>query len=348
MTDLLTLSPKMKEEWILQEYDFYPRKVESIQSVKKITCDLGVFALKKAKVNVEQISFVNDCLAHLRKEQFPHVIPLVHNKYGDPFVHLDGDIYYVTPWMEHDTEQRQSVSEEVLLQMMGKLHRLTTNIGHLQQNDHSLKPDLLIKRWEERLKEMRDYKQFASSRDLMSPIEESFVARFTYLQKLGARACQLLSDWNQGVQAEERRSVLCFGRFQRKHLVYSEDQVYLDHLEQITLDSPARDLALFYRRHGDRLLENKTLAKSWLNSYEAEFPLLESEKWLLSIYLQFPEGVFKEIELYYRGERDWTPQKRLLYFERQLQIIQRFQHFGKEIFQKTLNHHDKKGLSEKS
>lgn len=83
MKVLHMLSTKQKEEWVLNEYDFYPEKIETLGSVKKVTCNQGIFALKKAKVSLGHFSFIVQCLHRLTEQHYPYILPLCRNKYGD-------------------------------------------------------------------------------------------------------------------------------------------------------------------------------------------------------------------------------------------------------------------------
>jgi hypothetical protein len=172
---------------------------------------------------------------------------------------------------------------------MGKLHQSTMEYGAQYASKPTLSSPVLLQRWHARLIQMNEYKKFAQDRDIMSPIEATYV-------------------------------------------LHDSAQLYLIDFDQMTIDSPARDLALFYRRHLEKALEgNEEIAFEWLEAYEKEFPLGRGEKILFAIYLLFPERVFKEIETYYQGIRDWHPLKQVRYFERQMKVTHLIRHFVKEM-----------------
>jgi spore coat protein YsxE len=331
------LSQREKEELIYKEYDFYPRKVEQMGKVRKIVCDRGTFSLKKAAVGQEQLQFLEQCMIYLNKQQFKHYLPFYPNKFGDSYVLYGNEGYYVTPWIEDIVEEKYRGDwEHQMMQCMGELHQLTLGYSdNYVAKKTALSLPVLLQRWHSRLIQMNEYKKFAQNRDIMSPIEATYVANFDYLHELGLRAIRYLKEWKDKENTDKNtRMVLCHGHIHRKNVLHDSGQFYLIDFDQMTIDSPARDLALFYRRHLEKALEgNEDIAFEWLEAYEKEFPLERGEKILLAIYLLFPERVFKEIETYYQGIRDWHPLKQVRYFERQMKVTHLIRHFVKEMLE---------------
>jgi spore coat protein YsxE len=326
------LSSQEKEQLACLEYDFFPQKIEQIGNVKKITCNLGVFALKKSSVSEDQLEFIHQTLEKLKKGNYPHILSFCKNKYGDAYVTIQGDSYYVVPWVEDKVEEKYKVQWEMsILKGLGQLHAISENLEGLTFSSPSLSSDVLLERWEKRLEKLDEYKEFIKSRNVMSPFETTFLSHFNYLRELALRAIRYLKAWKE--REKERpmtRMVLCHGQISRKHVVQTEDQYYFIDFEHASGDSPARDLALFLRRHMDKLL-NEEVAIRWLQAYEEEFPLRKEEKVLLAIYLLFPEQVFKEIDLYYQGAREWHPLKKAKYLEKQIKNTYLMRKFIKQL-----------------
>jgi spore coat protein YsxE len=325
------LSLEKKEELVLREYDFFPQKLENKGSVKKVVCDHGSYALKRVTVEDEQMKNLVECVRHLLDHQYPHILPLHLNKYGDSYVNMQDERYYVTPWIENIIEHKYLEDWETdILKALGEMHAITLDYKP-RSLQIPLTTNVLLKRWQNRLVEMKEYKQFAENREIMSPLEIAFIAHYNYLQEHGLRAIRYLKEWAKKTEGHDQRTVLCHGHVHRKHVLQNEEQFYFVHMEHVNIDSPARDLALFFRRHVDRITENEGIATRWLAAYEKKFPLERIEKLLFSIYLLFPEGAFKEIEIYYKGSRDWPPLKQVRYFERQINIIHLLRRFVKEM-----------------
>ncbi|WP_025027435.1 hypothetical protein [Caldalkalibacillus mannanilyticus] len=219
MKVLHMLSTKQKEEWVLNEYDFYPEKIETLGSVKKVTCNQGIFALKKAKVSLGHFSFIVQCLHRLTEQHYPYILPLCRNKYGDYFVPIEGDAYYVTPWMEDKVEEKYLPQwEKILIEAMGQLHKKSLGVETNGNSAFSLTPPLLLRRWKQRVDDMEDLRNFAKSRDIMSPLEMTYVKHFEWLKEMATRAIRFLEEWDEKVPEGERRTVLCHGAFTERIL----------------------------------------------------------------------------------------------------------------------------------
>lgn len=328
------LSRQGKEELIYKEYDFYPQAIENMGRVSKIKCDRGVFALKKTSVGQEQLLFLEKAFHHLKRNGFNQYVPFYPNKFGDSYLAFQNECYYVTPWIEDIMEEKYCDDWEMkMIQCIARLHRATINFEESYEKQPSLSSRNLLQRWHKRLGQMIQYKKFAQDREMMSPIEVAFVSHFEYLHELSLRAIRYLKEWEERtVQKEGMRTVLCHGHIHRKNVLQNKDEFYLIDFDHAIMGSPARDLALFYRRHVEKAMEwEDETALEWLKAYEEEFPLEREEKILLAIYLLFPERIFKEIELYYQGVRDWHPLKQVRYFEKQMKATYLIRRFVKEM-----------------
>jgi spore coat protein YsxE len=328
------LSQKEREELVYKEYDFYPQQVENRDNVRKIVCDRGTFAMKKAAVGQEQLQFIEKSFSHLDEHQFKHFLPYYPNKFGDSHVTFQNESYYVTPWVEDAVEEKYRDDwERQIIQCMGQLHQATLSFAEQHLAKPSLSSPVLLQRWHSRLIQMNEYKKFAEDREIMSPIEMTYVANFDYLHELGLRAIRYLKEWREKEnKTDKARMVLCHGHIHRKNVLHDREQFYFIDFDHANIDSPARDLALFFRRHLEKALEgDEETALKWLETYEKEFPLERGDKILLAIYLLFPERVFKEIEIYYQGARDWHPLKQVRYFERQMKVTHLIRRFVKEM-----------------
>ena len=290
--------------------------------------------LRKRKPGEDKPLILTLAYQHLLEDEFEHILPFLKNKFGDSFVTIEDKNFCVTPWIANQVEEKYSDHWELrIARGMGKLHARTLflkeQLGSAIKVTPLFSAQGLLKRWKSRLQEMNQYKQFAESRNLMSPIEQAFVKQYKYLTELGQRAIKYLKQWNEKMSNHQlHRTVLCHGHIHRKHVVHDQKQFYFVHFDQANLDTPVRDVALFLRRHLGKMLEKEEeYAMSWLEAYEKEFPLLKEEKLLLAIYLLFPERVFKEIEIYYQGIRDWHPVKQMKYFDKQIQLTHQARRF---------------------
>lgn len=318
------LSHREIEYMLLQEYDFQPYKIEPIGNVKKISCAQGTFAFKRSTASLEQLEQLQEWHKYLKEKDFKHLLPFYPNKFGDSFIRIGDFTYYVTPWIKEQTEHKYKNRWEIeMLAALGGLHQLTYDAKLFVERDKAgyLSLQRILERWRLRLQQLQDMQSLARSRTLMSTIEGSFLNHYKYLESLAEKAIVYLEKWQSCFDESEQRLVLSLGNLHRQHVLHDQQSYYFINLDYARLDFPARDLALFYRRHLDKTLEwNEEEGLAWLQNYEASFPLRREEKLLLSIFLLFPESAIKEMDMYYQGKRDWHPTKHTRFFERKVRL----------------------------
>ena len=88
--------------------------------------------------------------------------------------------------------------------------------------------------------------------------------------------------------------------------------------EKFALDSPTRDLSLFFRK----IMEKNNWSGVWgqrmLRSYEKQRPLSAEERLDLYYRLSYPEKFWKIINFYYNSSKVWIPAKNLEKLEKLL------------------------------
>lgn len=325
-------SEQKVEEWILKEYDFYPTKMERDGLITKVICDRGQFALKHTKTSLEQLQLFKQCVLHLQEREFAHILPLVPSKYNESIIPFENGSFYVTPWVEDQVEEKyKNEWEKTMITTMGKLHYHSLETFSMK-NRSTISRQSILKNWKSKLIEINEYKRFAKERNFMSPFESIFIQHADFINDLAVKSIKYLKDWEQKYGTENpEHQVICHNQIYRKHVLHSDHQHYFINFEQVKIDSPARDLVLFFRRHIDKALHWESTLYEWIKAYEHEYPLKWEDKLLFSILLLYPERVFKEIEVYYHATRDWNPIKQAKYLERLIQNTFQIKSFVKHL-----------------
>ncbi|WP_202080238.1 phosphotransferase [Caldalkalibacillus salinus] len=328
----------LEKEWtsqeieasVLREYDFIPQQIENVGRIKKVTCSRGEFALKKSQASPDQLKYIDEQIQNLEALRYDNILSWCHTKYGERYVHIDNEAYYVTPWVEDHIEEKYKDNwEQDILNSLGTLHKLTTSTNGERE---SIFHEALLKRWRTRLLQMVEYKNFAEDRSVLSPVETAYITHFDYLQELALRAIRYLQEWDD--KNRENRTlptVLCHGHVHRKHVLQTNRGSVIISFDHAQIDTPAREIAAFFRRHADKVFEREGLATLWLEAYEKQYPLDTESKALLAIYLLFPERVFKEIDNYYQAVREWPIEKQARYVQKQMQHTMHMRSFVRDI-----------------
>lgn len=315
------------EELLLREYDFFPRHLQRFGKICKVTCDLGVYALKRSSANEKHLNMIDSIIKNLLREGYEHVLPFCPNKFGDPYVVIDDQCFYVLPWVEDRVAEKYLDKwEGQMLEALGKLHRMTAH-----KVDGVYQPivteQLLLDRWNQRSVQLEEYRQFALARSRRSPFEATFISHIEQIQAMVQRAISFLKDWQKRSGSEVKRVVLTHGQFYRQHVLHEQDAFFLINFDYARYDTPAIDLAKFFRKYLERAMDGNKAGHQWLERYEAHFPLSPQEKSLFAIMLIFPERVFREVEIFYRGIRSWSPLKHARFLERQIKLLRRCRAF---------------------
>ncbi|GAA0355202.1 phosphotransferase [Bacillus horti] len=331
---LKPLIQQEKIEIVVREYGLHPHRIENIGKVQKLHTQRGNFALKKMQTEPQQVEFVQRIISKLGEKQYSQLLFPVCNQFGDSFIQIGGDTYYLTPWVEDKIEFKYRADwEEKMLMALAHLHSLSIDTGIERNTPHSLPTTRLIDRWSSRLKKMEEVRSFAQDRELQSPVEAIFLTHFDYLTELSQRAIDYLKQWEDKADlSKSSQTVLCHGHVYRNHVLQSkENQFYLINFDYASFDSPAKDLALFFRRHQETAFGAEGVAIEWLAKYEEAFQLARADKILLAIFLLFPERVFKEMENYYQAIRSWHPLKHAKYLEKLIKATGPIRRFVKEM-----------------
>ena len=285
---------------VLFQYDLYPEKILQVGKVKKIITQQGEFALKVSNMSIEQANWFTHVIRRLERINYKQFVPVLPTKYGDFTVPFQGKTYYLQPWFHETTQIPEERKELILFLQLGKLHGLTEKQQDFSKESLEKSYQDLLKRWEKRKLELEHYAEEAERKTYMSPFELTFLTHFNRTIALVEEAKAYLKKWYDTCLENERfRAVLCHGKLDRSHIYYHPNGYgYLFNFEKAILDTPARDLAISFRKSFQYSMWDGTQGVNWLQSYESFFKLEEEEKSLFASYLCYPELIFRSVDHY--------------------------------------------------
>ena len=285
---------------ILFQYDLYPEKIEHFGKVKKIVTSRGSFALKETKMTLQQTNWFLHVLDRLQRLHFSQVIPIIPTKYGDLTVAHEQKTYYLMPWFEEDVKIAEQKKEQHVFRLLGKLHGLTVKNQDFSKETIEQSFQELMKRWERRRLDMEYFAEEAEKKIYLSPFELTFLTHYSRFQMMAGAAVNHLQEWQRlCLEKESFRAVLCHGKLDRAHVHFHPNgYAYAFNFEKAVLDTPARDLAISFRKSFQYHLWSEDQGKEWLKTYEKFILLVEEEKKLFASYLSYPEPILHCIDLY--------------------------------------------------
>ncbi|MFC7371260.1 spore coat protein YsxE [Fictibacillus iocasae] len=284
---------------VLFYYDLYPERIESYGKVKKVITKRGTFALKEAAMEDGEREWFTHVIQRLSEIGFHQVVPLYPTKYGDYTVKQGSKVYYLMPWFP-SSERAAPFQDEVLIDYLAKIHSLTVKEQDFLTEVADQSFQYLMGRWESRQFEMERFTELAEQRTYMAPFELTYLSHFHQTMRMAEDAKRSLNSWHEGCKREKRyRSVLCHGKVSRSHLLYSQSgEGHLFNFEKAVLDTPVRDLAMYFRKAAHKSSWKMDDGFALLKRYEKQFPLLYEERELLISYLSFPEPIFNAVDAY--------------------------------------------------
>lgn len=321
---------------ILAEYGITPIYIEELGKVKKITTiNQQQFALKETTIPFERADAFIYALRQLTKLGYKQFVPIIPTRTNEYTVRYGDNIYYLMPWVEEYTYTAQNESmEEKLASQLGIIHRLTVETRPFE-DEHIEWMKELVHYWEMRQLHLIRYADEIERHIYYSPFELTFLTHAYQLEQMANYAKDSVQKWAE--YCEERgkyRIVLCHGRLKRSHARFHyNNEPYLFNFEDACIDSPARDLALFYRYNIPKAYWIYDEMFKWLHRYEQHLPLLKEEKYLLSAYLNFPEPVFQSVQAYQMTRGEMSELEHVERLERRLKALENVRYFTQTMMQ---------------
>ncbi|WP_216828823.1 spore coat protein YsxE [Alkalihalobacterium elongatum] len=291
---------------ILFHYDLYPEYIEDWGKVKQVKTSHGMFALKEAHMTRQQGDAFVQVMRKLDRLGYRQLIPILPTKYGEYVLSTEDRTYYLMPWIEEEPYQARTSREEKIIDQLGVIHRLTAKTEEYPKETIDEAYQKLLQRWDMRRLELERFADEAEGRTYISPFQLTYLTHVHQMLLMVEDAKRHLKNWYDiCVEKGSYRTVLCHGRASRNHTIFNANgDPILFNFERASMDTPARDLALFCRQSFGYNLWNEEEMVRWFGTYDRNINLLDEEKELLFGYLCFPEPVLFSIQLYLQQKQD--------------------------------------------
>ncbi|WP_257008388.1 spore coat protein YsxE [Bacillus sp. FJAT-45350] len=322
---------------IFYHYELYPEKIKEYGNVKRIYTRQGEFALKESSLQQEEADWLIHVVRRLNRLGYRNLVPIIPTKYGEYTLSTDTHTYYLMPWIHQDENRGDMPMERVIVEQMGEIHRLTVKSQAYEREDIDQSYQSLLTRWERRKRDLEQFAEQAEGKVYISPFELTLLTHHHFLNAMIETAKTHLKTWyDQCIEKEKYRSVLCHGKLSRQHLLlYQNNQPLLFNFERATLDTPARDLALFYRYSLPYAKWDEEEILNWYGIYNQQLPLLEEERHLLASYLSFPEPILYAIDSYRQQPLNMTELAHVQRLEKRLLMQRRIHRMTNAIVAKN-------------
>lgn len=318
---------------LLFYYDLYPTRIEDYGKIKKVTTKNGVFALKETILTPYEADELIHALRKLTRLGFKQFVPVYPTKNGEYTITQGEYTYYLMPWIEEIEYTARESKEEKLASQLGIIHRLTVETKPFLKENVDESYQYLLSIWGRKRLELTRYADQIERKIYMSPFELTYLTHAYMLDKMAELAQEYVQKWYELCSEKEKyRVVLCHGRMNRSHAIYSsENEPILLNFESVSLDTPARDLAFFCRYNFPKAYWSEEEVIRWFIRYEHHLPLLEDEKYLMCAYLNFPEPISHAVEEYIAGKDRMSELEHVQRLEKRLTSMRKVQYLTKAL-----------------
>lgn len=315
---------------VLKLYKLVPQKIKPVRGVLQIQTEAGNFALKRSSSSLEQLTFVQESLEELLAVGYEHLLPWIRTRSGEPFVHHEGGIWYLTPWYGEEEESEPAGKQAEQLVQLARFHRLSQSIAAAKTSFHQPVGEDQIIQWKQQQNRLNYYLEKIEKREFRSPFDNVFINNLDYLDKAITFAINGMERFVETENGYPPRWAVCHGRLDPRNIAYGESGWKWIDWDHARVASPVRDLAAYLRRFP---LEEEGLDFiTALSYYEREWELTSKEKKLLALYLAYPERPFRLLRHYYEKPLRTSEADSVQLLEQEVKRLQQVQGFIRTLW----------------
>lgn len=284
---------------ILQAYAIFPQAIVRVTDrVFKIKANGKQFALKRSRLTKTSVKTWQSAYHQAARQNLYEVIPIFLTQDKQLYVENEGDIYYLTPWIENQTRNINEDKIRSIYQQVGRIHVQTKSMYQLNRKemDHSfqsykkscMENEHRIQVWVERMEQTH----------YPSPFELQVLTNYRDLRLSLYRSRQLVDEIVALSDSETNWGIcLNHGSLQLDHLFNH----YIINWERASYKHAIYDLNdLFNYTAVEQPDWRDTLIQSF-STYMEENPLNRLEQALLSLYLLNTKEYVKLVENHFRS-----------------------------------------------
>jgi len=270
---------------VLYFYGIIPSKTKKISSnVYWISNGAQEFALKRSKLSKEQIADWENVYHLANSKEITEILPLCLTSDGRLYQELNRCLYYLTPWMASDTEERED-SIGKIYETLGNFHAKTKQTGQLPMDKMKSSFHAYHNQCKKARHTLMDAVDQFEKNHYMSPFELLVCTQFRDLEMVLNENEKYISQFLDRHENEiEWNYCLSHGNFDASHVM----EGYLINMENAHYNQMITDLVGFYQQASarddfpsDQIIKNFDV---YMNKNE----LSKNEMQLLSIYLLNP------------------------------------------------------------
>lgn len=298
---------------ILEKYD-----IEVLRSWKgrgAILCETksGIKVLKEYKGSLDRLSLQQELLQNTIHNGYTKIEKILLTKEGELLVKDEDTVsYYLKEYKEGkecNIKEYKDCSKTV--EQLAILHKAMTMPEFV--GEKKIEPYNLPQEFEKHNKELRHVKKYLKEKRQKNEFEYYLYRHYDYFLVKAEKILEEVKAHPVIFSKENLTTAgtLCHGDFQHHNVIFHNDDIFLMNFEKFVLDSPMRDLSLFFRKMMEKNNWSKELGQFILESYQKNRKITEEERYQLYYRLSYPEKFWKIVNFYYNSPKSWIPEKNM-------------------------------------
>lgn len=296
---------------VLEQYDI--RVLRLLKGRGAVLCETedGWKILKEYKGSGTKLWYQSRLLEEIKNRGYLHVEQIIPSKEGELTVkEEDGTLYYLKDYSNgKECNIREYKDCMTAMTCMARLHQAMEGKEFAEQKEvpfyHA------ITEIEKQNRELRKIKKYLREKRQKTEFEYFLLQNFDLFLEKAERVLEGMKEHKELFSEEKIRSQgsLCHGDLQHHNLLLWEGKGFFINFEKAVVDSPIRDLALFFRKMMEKNNWSQEMGNHALEAYERIRALTEEEKIQLRYRLSYPEKFRKIANFYYNSSKAWIPDK---------------------------------------
>ncbi|WP_226667170.1 spore coat protein YsxE [Metabacillus litoralis] len=306
---------------LLKQYDLnleYSKEI-SKRAVKVYT-DNGSYVLKKLSKNINP--YFLESFSILDQQKYSKYVPLVKNRSNQSISQMNGDYYYLMPWLTNETEEERDARHQYLFKEVAELHRRTEKEIKLSNEAAAGHFESFEKHLDETKLYYESFVEECEQKLYLSPFELQAVTYFIEVSRAIDFSKKKLTEWYEKMQEKDSsRMVLTHGKISARHFLYDgEGNGYLTNFENSKYAAPIDDFLFFINRTAKTYPIPSDDCVNWFYTYQKSYPYTDEEMLLFLSYLSYPERICRLIKSY-------SPKSKSTELEHNKQLVRSYWQF---------------------
>jgi len=298
---------------VLEKYDIEVLRFWKGRGAILCETKTGIKILKEYHGSVQRLSTQQKLLHNIREKGYVGVEQILPSKEGELVIkEEDGTSYYLKEYQEgkecNIKEYRDCSKAAENLALLHTAMELPEFV-----KEENLPPYVLSQEFEKHNRELRHIKKYLKEKRQKNDFEYYL---YRHYDEFLGKAEKILEDLKtQSIfgtkESISEKGYICHGDFQHHNVLFTGGNTFIINFEKYVLDSPMRDLSLFFRKMMEKSNWSEELGQNILESYCRNRAISGEEKYQLYYRLSYPEKFWKIVNFYYNSPKVWMPEKNM-------------------------------------